>query len=264
MIGGGYFMPFNKEITGYKNEEEFANYLNNKKVGRVNPIFQDLLFAIYGYLDFNDIIYSWVNYSKKKADIYVKINGYVRGISIKKGVKNSVHAEDINMFIKFLKENNISKKVIKEILRYHYADGTISGNGKYRISSEEYKLKDQKWIDFINENLNRGDLLDKAINRFVLQGNNSDYEINAIIYGVLDDFIWITRDEVKYILKKNRNIYSTAIHFSGLTVQPLARNLNYNPKYEKDRNKIQVKWYNISDDIIEVMATYRNGRTFLN
>lgn len=220
--------------------------------------------AIYGFLDFNDTIYSWVNYSKKKADIYVKVNGYVRGISIKKGVKNSVHAEDIDMFTNFLKASNVSENVIKEILRYHYADGTINGRGKHRISSEEYKIKNQKVIDYINKNLNNDKLLDKVINRFVLQGNNSEYEINAIIYGVVDDFIWITRDEIKYILKKNINVYSSALHFSRLTLQPLARNLNYNPKYEKDRSKIQVKWYNISDDIIEVMATYRNGRTYPN
>lgn len=221
-----------------------------------------MLLAIYGFLDFNDTIYSWVNYSKKKADIYVKVNGYVRGISIKKGVKNSVHVEDIDMFTNFLKESNVSENVIKEILRYHYADGTINGSGKHRVSSEEYKIKHQKVIDYVNKNLNNDKLLDKIINRFVLQGNNSEYEINAIIYGVVDDFIWITRDEIKYILKKNINVYSSALHFSGLILQPLARNLNYNPKYEKDRNKIQVKWYNISDDIIEIMATYRNGRTF--
>ena len=254
-------MPFNKAITGYKNEEEFANYLNNKKFGRINPIFQDLFYAIYGFIDFNDTIYSWVNYSKKKADIYVKVNGYVRGISIKKGVKNSVHTEDINSLISFLEENGVSKKVIKEFLRNHYADGTITDKGKKRISSEEYKIYNQRYIDFINENINKDKWLDKAINRFVLQGNNSSYEVSAIIYGVVDDFIWITKDEVKYILKKQKDNYSTAIHFSGLTVQPLARNLNYNPKYENDRSKVQVKWYNISDDIIEVMGTYRNGRT---
>lgn len=64
--------------------------------------------------------------------------------------------------------------------------------------------------------------------------------------------------------EKYKKDYSSAIYLSGLTIQPMARNLNYNPKYEKDRYKIQVKWYNISDDIIEVMATCRNGRTISN
>lgn len=149
-------------------------------------------------------------------------------------------------------------------MKYHYADGTMIGNGKERLSSSEYKIYNQKEIDLINRSINNDELLEKAINRFVLQGNNSLYEVNAIIYGVLEDFVWITNQEIKHILKKHKNNYSSAIHFSGLTIQPMARNLNYNPKYEKDRYKIQVKWYNISDDIIEVMATCRNGRTLSN
>lgn len=44
----------------------------------------------------------------------------------------------------------------------------------------------------------------------------------------------------------------------------MARNLNYNSKYEFARNYIQIKWYNLVNQIIEVMATYRNGRTSLN
>ena len=32
---GRNVMVFNKEITGYENEEEFAAYLNGKQVGRV-------------------------------------------------------------------------------------------------------------------------------------------------------------------------------------------------------------------------------------
>ena len=54
----------------------------------------------------------------------------------------------------------------------------------------------------------------------------------------------------------------SSLHISLLTLQPMARNLNYNPKYEPFRNQVQVKWYNISDNIIEVMAFYRNRRSF--
>ena len=106
-------MPFNKNITGYENEEEFASYLNGKTFGRVNPIFQDLLLAIYGRIDFSDTISCFVSYSKRKADIYVKVNGEVRGISIKKGVKNSVHVESLDQFCDFLHENGVSKKLSK-------------------------------------------------------------------------------------------------------------------------------------------------------
>ena len=66
-------MAFNKEITGYENEEEFASYLNGKQIGRVYPIFLELLYKLYGYLDYKDYIKCWVNKSKRKADIYIMV-----------------------------------------------------------------------------------------------------------------------------------------------------------------------------------------------
>ena len=61
-----------------------------------------------------------------------------------------------------------------------------------------------------------------------------------------------------YLILSKRNNYSSAIHFGSLTVQPKNRCLNYNPKYNNDRYLIQVKWYNLYDEIIEFM----NNRGF--
>jgi len=257
-------MVFNKSITGYENEEEFARYLNGKTFGRVNPIFQDLLLAIYGRIDFSDTISCFVSYSKKKADIYVKVNDQVRGISIKKGVKNSVHVESLDQFCAFLMENGVSKRIIEGIRHYHYGDGTIDGTGTKRVSVSEYKVGRDGILKEINRVLNDRHLLMKAIRRFVLQGNNSMYEISAIIYGVVDDFVYITNEEIRYIIMKNRNIVTDSLHFGSLFYQNMARNLNYNPKYEKNRDYIQIKWYHLSDDIIEVMATYRKKHPYLD
>lgn len=44
-------MVFNKEITGYENEEEFASYLNGKQVGRVYPNFLELLLNFNGSVE---------------------------------------------------------------------------------------------------------------------------------------------------------------------------------------------------------------------
>ena len=256
-------MVFNKEITGYENEEEFATYLNGKQVGRVYPNFLELLNKLYGYLDYDDYIECWVNKSKRKADIYIKINGYVRGISIKKGVKNSVHNESIGTLVSFFRKLGIDEDIIKKFLYYQYADGTINGTGKTRISSSLYREKHQKDIDEINKVLNDEKYINAFVNRFVLQGNKSEYEVDAVIYGVVEDFIFITKEEVYYIMRKHLKDEISSLHVSLLTLQPMARNLNYNPKYEACRNQVQVKWYNISDNIIEVMAFYRN-RSFLS
>lgn len=251
-------MSFNKNISGYKNEEEFANYLNNKKISELNPIFQELFQKLYGDILNNNIIKSWVSYDKRKADIYVKIGNEVKGISIKKGVKNSVHMEHLDDFCNFLTEIKIPNRLIDEVKFYHYADGTIDGTGEVRQSINEYKNLKNDILLKINSYFNKDEIIEKAIKRFVLQGNNSNKEIDAIIYGVIDDFIWITNEEIKYIIKFNKNIISSSLHFGSLYYQPLTRNIIRNPKYEYKREYIQIKWYNISDDIIRVMANYRN------
>lgn len=245
--------PFNKNISGYKNEDEFVQYLNKKKVCQVNPMFYDFLESIFGKIHDDDIIWAWKNDQLEKADIFIKINNIIKRISIKKGVKNSVHAEPISMFLKFLTNNGFDQKTIVNILKYHYADGTTDGTGAERFSVAQYKEKYQDEINQINKVMNQADFIRKAIDKLVLKGNQGDKSIDCIIYGIVEDFIWITKEEVIQILLNKKDEYSSGLHISHLSLQPMARCLNKNPRYEKDRHYIQAKWYNISDDIIEVM-----------
>ena len=77
------------------------------------------------------------------------------------------------------------------------------------------------------------------------------------LYGVVEEFIWITKEEIYYIMRKHLKDNISSLHISLLTLQPMSRNLNYNPKYEMCRNQVQVKWYNLADNIIEIMAFHR-------
>lgn len=161
--------------------------------------------------------------------------------------------EGISSFIHFLIENHVKREAIIEYLKYHYGDGTTNGTGVKRISATEYKQKYQEQIDMINEEFNQKELLLKAIDRFVLSGSYSDITIDGILFGVRDDFIWIKREDIIKLILAKRSTYSTGVHFGPLTVQPLDRCLNYNPKYEKQRFCVQIKWYNLADDIIQIM-----------
>lgn len=206
---------------------------------------------MFGYLNDKFVINAWKNHLPQKADIFIKINDVKKGISIKKGIKNSVHVEGISEFIHFLIENKVNKDIIIEYLKYHYADGSTNGKGENRVSISEYKLINQEKIDEINKVFNSEKLLLAAINRFILKGNNSDYYIDAIIYGEVDDFLWVMKRDVRKIILSKKDEYSTSVHFGPLTCQPLARNLTYNPGLEKRRFCVQIKWYNLCDNIIE-------------
>ena len=93
----------------------------------------------------------------------------------------------------------------------------------------------------------------QAIDRFILKGNVGTRRIDAILFGVDDDFIWMKREDIIKSVISKKDVYSSAVHFGPLTVQPLDRCLNRNPRYEKKRFCIQIKWYNLADDIIENM-----------
>ena len=246
-------MPFNSTKSGFQNENEFIRVLNNKKVKQLNYNLQLFINDIFKKISDNDKINCYKNYEKQKYDIFIKINNIIKRISIKKGVKNSVHAEPISEFVHFLIDNKMPKNMVINFLKYHYADGTKNGSGNKRLSIEEYKYDHQEEIDEINNFLNKEEILKKAIDRFIVKGRNSDVKIDAILYGVPEDFIWIRTKDIYNILLSKKDEYSTSIHFSHLTYQPMNRCLNYNPKYEKGRYISQIKWYNISDDIIENM-----------
>ncbi len=253
-------MVFNKDINGKENEYEFIKYLNLKKVKELNPLFLELIETIFTNMKEEDYIYCEKIKRETKGDIKIKINNETRIISIKKGVKNSVHLEPLEKFIEFLRYYETKDEIINNYLEYHYADGTTDGSGKERISAKEYKINNQKKIDQINERFNTKFMLHRACYRFVFKGIHHQDAIDAIIFGVVDDFIWATKDELEKVILSKVDEYSTEPHFGPLSVQPWNRCINRNPKYERCRNFVQIKWYNLADDIIYIMSHYRNNQ----
>lgn len=244
---------YNKKINGFQNEFEFCNELNNKKVCSLNLMLKDFILDLFDEINEESIIKCLISKEKKKYDISISIDGVVKNVSIKKGVKNSVHVEGISSFIHFLIENKVDRKNVVNYLKYLYADGTTNGTGLKRISAEEYKEDHQTEIDEINSILNKEEILLKAIDRFIIRGNISDESIDALIFGVINDFIWIKKEDIIKIILSKKDKYSSAVHFGPLTVQPLNRCLNKNLLYDRKRFCVQIKWYNLADDILESM-----------
>ena len=87
---------------GIKNEKDFAYYFNNKKICNLPINGQELIYKIFNEVDSESYIESWISKYFEKADIKIKINGIVKGISIKTGQNCSMHQESIKTFDKFL------------------------------------------------------------------------------------------------------------------------------------------------------------------
>lgn len=245
-----------KNISGKQNEIDFVKHINNKKIYELNPLIIELIEDLFSNFNYDDIVYSWLNSEPQKTDFFIRINKDVRRISLKIGDKNSVHLEPISEFIHFLIENNIERDIVIKYLNYHYADGSSNGSGKKRLSAVEYKLSHQDEIDKINNAFNSDEFIKKVILRFVLMGRNDSNEIDALVYGSIHDFLYLTKDSIYNIIFAKRDIYSSGIHIGPLFIQPQSRNLQGNPQFEKCRYCVQVKWFNLCDHIIE----YKNNK----
>lgn len=247
-----------EQIDGFHNEFQIASYLNNKKVGDLNLMYKNYIYDIFDNITDDDIVSAKIDFNEKKYDMILCVNNIKKLVSIKMGINNSVHVEGISSFIHFLIDSGVSRDSVIEYLRYHYADGTLNGTGKVRISGEEYKKDNQDKIDKINLEINNEYILTRAINRFVLQGKNSNQLIDVILYGTRDDILWLKRNDVYKVILDNKNIYSTGIHFGQLYCQPMTRNLNNNKRYDKKRFCIQIKWYSLFKNIMLIMNERSN------
>lgn len=239
---------------GIRNEYLFIEAINDKKINELPFLLQELIIFLFPYIKEDMIIKCHKNIEYEKGDIVIQIGCRKKYISIKMGYKNSVHCEKVSKFKKFLESLDISEATIREILKYQYGDGTLNGTGKFRKSTLEYKEEHKETISLINKELNNDDIIRKIVNRFIIQWTQwHTNKIDLLVYGTPNDFFFITPKEIhSYILSK-KDMESSAIHFSCLTFQPLSRVLNYNKKLEYMRHWIQIKWYNLEDNIIELM-----------
>lgn len=227
---------------GFQNEWDFFNYLNGKKVGEINQSFKEMLTSIYDNLTDDMNIKCYVDMAKNKEDLWITINSIRKNISIKMGSENTFHTEYIYNFTNFLEKQNVPMKIIDDILDYHFLkESSVSVNANNiieKITLNIYKQKYHKKINNINLYFqNNESLLKKLINRFVIGKND------LIIHGTVENFSYITKEEIIKVLLANKIMDSSSVHFSHLYFQAKSR------KDEVMRFFFQIKWYKLEEDI---------------
>ena len=238
-------------INGFQNENIFISNINGKPYKIQNLILQDLLKELFPKIKDDDIVYAYKYGKYAKTDMVLEVNGKKKGISIKKGIKNSVHLEHVNKFLN--KYWYLPGKFKKEFLKYIYADGTVNNTGIERLNAKDYIEKNYEQVLYIKEKLNNMKL--KLLIRFlIITDINYKIPVDAFIHGAYDDFIWATTKEViEHLMDTELDLKSNGLSVSNLYIQSWNKNIIRNPKYEYCRHYFQVKWYNMFDDIIKIM-----------
>lgn len=240
---------------GYQNEQDFVLLFNNKYLDELDDNSQQFLKDLFGeHIDSKEKILSWKNRMVQKADIFIKYKNIVKSISLKCGNSNSVHHESIQDFKKYLEKLGIPYKTIEIYTNYHYGYKRDENNNidfSKSYSSEEYKSFYQKEINNFNNEINKTRIIVDMIERFIIKGRNSEYDIDALICGTVKDYIWIKKYDLYDLILSKRCLDFTSPHIACLTLGPKKRNLNGDSKNNKERYIVCVRWNFIKENIID-------------
>ena len=241
-----------KNNYGFQNEYDFVELFNDKFYKDFGERNQKFLKELFGdIMDNTEKIISWKNKCNQKADIFIRYKNYVKRISLKCGNSNSIHSEQIQEFKMYLEKLNIPYKVIDKYMSYHYGyKKDENGNTDFSkmFNSEEYKSLYQSEINVFNESINKTKIIIDMIDRFIIRGRNSDYDIDALISGTVDDYVWIMKYDIYDLILSKRCLDFTSPHIACITLGPKKRCIS-SDRNIKDRYIVCARWNYMRKDI---------------
>lgn len=240
---------------GYQNEIDFVNLFNEKHINELDINSQYFLRDLFGdIIDSNEKIICWKNKMNQKADIFIKYKNYVKSVSLKCGKSNSIHAEGLQYFKLYLEKLGIPYKIVDKYIDYHYGymrDENGKKDFNKQLNSWEYKELYQSEIDEFNNYINRTKIIVDMIDRFLIRGRNSEYDIDALISGTIDDYVWVLKYDLYDLILSNKRCDLTSPHAACMTIGPRKRNIDGDSKNKEDRYIVCVRWNYIRENIIE-------------
>ena len=86
--------------SGIKNEYTFARLIDGKKIKHLPQKIQELLYVLYDNINEENLVECWKSKYNEKADLKLKINGIMKGLSLKTGQNCTIHQENVSKFYK--------------------------------------------------------------------------------------------------------------------------------------------------------------------
>ena len=248
-------MPYNR---GLLKEIQIVQDINGKTYDKLKNNLKELMLCLYGIIDEDEIFHCRKIEEFMKPDIVITYKGIEKYISIKTGRAQVIHQESIKSFILFLRGLGISTKTQKTLLRYLYGDGTLDGSGKERFDYHVIRVLLHKEIKEANEELN-GDkkILAKVIERCLFIGNlECAIKIDGVYFGDSRFGFLATINQIeKHIQRKNWD-WMENLHIDPLQIRPHARYVGKEIKNPKYRERLDVYWANLEQDLNYISTRY--------
>ncbi|MEE0454440.1 MAG: hypothetical protein UDD86_09140 [Sodaliphilus sp.] len=235
--------------TGFKNEKDFVEALNNQKYEDLGENASMFIRQLYPSITHDSIIEAQnVGGRGLKPDVTISVTGDDTNVSLKKGTGNSVHQEKLALFLMYCSDFlNMTKVERDSFLTFIYGDGTLDGKGEVfnRLSDKLLYSTYKKEIGIIQSFLLRNSR--QLIERFLVYGRKGlllNIKADYLYHGKIEDGVWCPLDEaVDFLVEKAHNQPSQDFPALGpLTLQSWNRNLHGDPKFESRRDSIQIKW----------------------
>jgi len=240
---------------GFSHEDILKNKIDNSKFSEIESNIQTVLKFIKTNVKIDGRFKAFKKEGKglaKKTDLFITLDDieFCR-LSIKSGTGNSVHQENIYQFSKFLKEFGIKEQLIRDLLFFHWGDGTYDGSGKQIDRKNAVYLK-KEFPEKIASIQKIFTSVKKEIIERALIGEKNGTEPNYVIYFEDKNLNGLQIMDMGQVIKHHislKNMHND-LKIGNLTFQNYQRCLDGQERTtNKNRNDIQFKWTGIASDM---------------
>ena len=250
-------MPYN---NGRYMENKFVYMLDGVKIKDMDRDARSFLRNIYGQLDDEEIVRSELVQGFRKPDFYVEYKGNRQYISMKTNTSHTLHEEELESFVEFLKDIGLQNNVISMLQFLFWGDGSFNGTAKRIFSISEAYMKAPDMTRQFNEMINENnEIISKIVNRIIFDGGSTDGVKADYLLHYRENEIPIVvsqRQMANYILSKDwhfkDNPHIGPLQFSPKAIKPEAKH------YEYYRKRIGFWWAHLREDLEYISQRYVN------
>lgn len=235
---------------GFENEMNIVRACHGKKISVLTPHWRKCVLTMFPEACGEDEVRCHQLRKSCKTDVEFTACGRTVNVSIKQGHSNTMHGESIWSFVRFLRSIGVSKKTVAVFLYYQFGDGTIKGDGNVRFTVDDMRAAHEEEFNKANAEFQKTDIVAKVIYRAIVHGTVKQYKDIDFFYYGNEKFGYLAPIEkvMVYLLDKKVERVST-LSFGPLSYQPYSRNLDQDPKDERKRFIVQIKWPQMADDM---------------
>ena len=113
-------------------------------------------------------------------------------------------------------------------------------------------------LNISNSYVNKTRIIIDMVDRFIVRGRNSEYDIDYLICGTIDNYVWISKYDLYDLVLSKKCLHFTSPHVACMTLGPQKRCITSKGNL-KDRYLVAVRWNFLREDIISFKNNSNQG-----